>query len=158
MHKESGKLNQEITKLLSVNVCTISKWVSRFQQKGLQGLIDTPGRGRKHSISEKIVNTIITEATKPPKGLNGWSTRKMARPAGVSHYTVQKIWSNNDIKLHLTKTFKLSKDKNFEENFWDIMGLYLDPPEKVSVLCCDEKANVKHWREVSQVFLLELDI
>jgi len=65
----------------------------------------------------------------------------MARRAGVSKATVQRLWAANDIKPHLTRTFKLSKDKQFEKKFWDVIGLYLNPPEKALILCCDEKSQ-----------------
>ena len=67
----------------------------------------------------------------------------MARVAGISPASVQRIWAANDIKPHLTRTFKLSKDPNFEEKFWDVFGLYLNPPDKALVLCCDEKSQVQ---------------
>ncbi|APP99849.1 IS630 family transposase ISPsy32 [Pseudomonas syringae pv. actinidiae] len=67
----------------------------------------------------------------------------MAQVAGISPASVQRIWAANDIKPHLTRTFKLSNDPNFEEKFWDVIGLYLDPPDKALVLCCDEKSQVQ---------------
>ena len=68
----------------------------------------------------------------------------MAREAGVSPATVQRLWSSNDIKPHLTRTFKLSSDPDFEAKFWDVIGLYLHPPAKALVLCCDEKSLGGH--------------
>jgi len=65
----------------------------------------------------------------------------MARAAGISQASVQRLWAANDIKPHLSRTFKLSKDKQFEAKFWEVIGLYLDPPEKALVLCCDEKSQ-----------------
>jgi hypothetical protein len=65
----------------------------------------------------------------------------MAREAGVSKSTVQRIWSHNEIKPHRLETFKISNDPNFEEKFWDVIGLYLNPPERALVLCCDEKSQ-----------------
>ena len=65
----------------------------------------------------------------------------MAREAGVSKSTVQRIWSHNEIKPHRLETFKISNDPNFEEKFWDVIGLYLDPPDRALVLCCDEKSQ-----------------
>ena len=65
----------------------------------------------------------------------------MARAAGISAASVQRLWAANDIKPHLSRTFKLSNDKQFEEKFWDVIGLYLDPPDKALVLCCDEKSQ-----------------
>ena len=67
----------------------------------------------------------------------------MAREAGVSKSTVQRIWSDNEIKPHRLETFKISNDANFEEKFWDVIGLYLDPPERALVLCCDEKSQCR---------------
>ncbi len=67
----------------------------------------------------------------------------MARVAGISPASVQRIWAANDIKPHLTRTFKLSNDPDFEEKFWDVIGLYLAPPDKALVLCCDEKSQVQ---------------
>ena len=65
----------------------------------------------------------------------------MAKAKGVSHHTVQRLWRANDIKPHVTRTFKISNDKNFEAKFWDVIGLYLDPPDRALVLCCDEKSQ-----------------
>ena len=65
----------------------------------------------------------------------------MAKAKGVSHNTVQRLWRANDIKPHITRTFKISNDKNFEAKFWDVIGLYLDPPERALVLCSDEKSQ-----------------
>ncbi len=69
----------------------------------------------------------MTEVTQPPKGRNRWSVRSMGRHAGMSHSTVQRIWAKNELKPHVTKTFKLSNDPKFEEKFWEVIGLYLDP-------------------------------
>ena len=119
----------------------VSLWSVRFETSGLAALDDKPGRGRKPSISEAKVARVVTEATRPPQGKIRWSIRSMSRHAGVSPSTVQRIWSKNDLKPHRLKTFKLSNDPKFEEKFWDVIGLYLDPPTKALVLCCDEKSQ-----------------
>src|SRR5205807_2984464 len=80
-------------------------------------------------------------AVAPPLHLGRWSGRTMARAVGISAASVQRLWAANDIKPPLSCTFKLSNDKQFEEKFWDVIGLYLDPPEKALVLCCDEKSQ-----------------
>jgi hypothetical protein len=108
---------------------------------GLKGLDDKPGRGRKPSIPNAKVARVVTEATRPPKSKTRWSIRSMSRHAGISASSVQRIWSKNDLKPHRMKTFKLSNDPKFEEKFWDVIGLYLDPPGKALVLCCDEKSQ-----------------
>ena len=119
----------------------VSLWSSRFAKSGLDGLSDEPGRGRKASIAAAKVARVITEATRPPPGRSRWSIRSMARHTGVSASSVQRIWSSNDIKPHRVKTFKLSNDPKFEEKFWDVIGLYLNPPDQALVLCCDEKSQ-----------------
>jgi transposase len=119
----------------------VSTWTKRFEKHGLDGLNDKPGRGRRPSIPEAKVARVITEATRPPKPRTRWSLRTMAKHAGVSATSVHRIWSRNDLKPHIIKTFKLSNDAKFEEKFWDVIGLYLDPPAKALVLCCDEKSQ-----------------
>jgi transposase len=119
----------------------VSMWSSRFAKSGLDGLADEAGRGRKASIAGAKVARVITEATRPPSGRSRWSIRSMARHAGISASSVQRIWSRNDIKPHRVKTFKLSNDPRFEEKFWDVIGLYLNPPDRALVLCCDEKSQ-----------------
>jgi len=119
----------------------VSMWCSRFARSGLDGLADAPGRGRKASITAAKVSRVITEATRPLPGRSRWSIRSMARHVGVSPSSVQRIWSGNDIKPHRVKTFKLSNDPRFEEKFWDVIGLYLNPPDRALVLCCDEKSQ-----------------
>jgi len=119
----------------------VSTWSKRFETNGLDGLVDTPGRGRTPSIPAGKIGRILTEATRPPKGRSRWSVRSMGRHAGVSPSTVQRIWSKNELKPHVVKTFKLSNDPKFEEKFWDVIGLYLDPPVNALVLCCDEKSQ-----------------
>jgi hypothetical protein len=84
---------------------------------------------------------LITQATQPPPNRSRWSVRTMARRMGVSPASVRRIWAANEIKPHLTRTFKLSRDPNFEAKFWDVIGLYLTPPYKALVLCCDEKSQ-----------------
>ncbi len=119
----------------------VSMWSRRFEISGLDGLDDRPGRGRKASIPEAKVARVLTEATRPPKDRRRWSIRSMSRYAGVSASSVQRLWSRNDLKPHCLKTFKLSNDPRFEEKFWDVIGLYLNPPAKALVLCCDEKSQ-----------------
>jgi transposase len=119
----------------------VSMWSRRFETSGLEGLDERQGRGRKSSIPEAEVARVVTEATRPPNGKTRWSIRSMSRHVGISASSVQRIWSKNDLKPHRLKTFKLSNDPQFEEKFWDVIGLYLDPPAKALVLCCDEKSQ-----------------
>jgi len=119
----------------------VSVWSGRFETSGLEGLDDKPGRGRKPSIPAAKVARVVTEATRPPQGRRRWSIRSMSRHVGISASSVQRIWSKNDLKPHRLKTFKLSNDPKFEEKFWDVIGLHLNPPAQALVLCCDEKSQ-----------------
>jgi transposase len=119
----------------------VCKWSKRFDGYGIAGLKDAPGRGRKARLPAAKISLILERATRPAKGRVRWSVRSMAREAKVSKSTVQRVWSHNQIKPHRLETFKISNDPNFEEKFWDVIGLYLDPPERALVLCCDEKSQ-----------------
>ena len=139
--RAKGTKQADVASSLSVSIACVNKWSQRFERDGMSGLSDQPGRGRPTSIDPSIIEKVITKATQPPAPLKRWSVRKMAKEVGVSPDTVHRIWQHSDIKPHLTRTFKISNDRKFEEKFWDVTGLYLNPPEKALVLCCDEKSQ-----------------
>src|ERR1700757_5029541 len=120
---------------------SVNRWVGRFVRHRLAGLSDRAGRGRKPWLPQVTVQQVLEQAVMPPPHLGRWSCRTMARAAGISPASVQRLWAASDIKPHLSRTFKLSNDKRFEEKFWDVIGLYLNPPDKALVLCCDEKSQ-----------------
>ncbi len=137
----AGEPDLAVARQLGVNRHTVRLWRQRFRERGLAGLEDAPGRGRKPILESKVKEAILTGAVQPPANRTRWSCRSMARAQKVSPSTVQRIWSSNDIQPHLTRTFKISTDARFEEKFWDVIGLYLNPPDKALVLCCDEKSQ-----------------
>ena len=139
--RSEGVKVEEVAERLNVSLACVSKWSRRFQHAGLGGLNDKAGRGRKPWVPMETVEQIIVKVTQPPPGRTRWSLRSMAKEVGVSRHTVHTIWKRNDLKPHRTRTFKLSKDPKFEQKFWDVIGLYLHPPEKALVLCCDEKTQ-----------------
>ena len=120
---------------------TVGLWRKRFLSAGIAGLNDAPRPGRPATLTTHKINTVLTGVVQPPPGRTRWSIRSMARHAGVSKSRVQTLWTRNDLKPHLTRTFKLSNDPQFEPKFWDVIGLYLHPPQKALVLCCDEKSQ-----------------
>jgi transposase len=136
-----GLTQQRIAEQIGVSRLAVNRWVGRFAAARLAGLSDRAGRGRKPWLPETAVQQVMEQAVTPPPHLGRWSCRTMARAAGVSSASVQRLWAANDIKPHLARTFKLSSDKRFEEKFWDVIGLYLNPPDKALVLCCDEKSQ-----------------
>ena len=124
---------------------TVILWRERFRQGGPDGLTKiAPGRGRPVTYNADRVKQIIeaTTQSKPP-GATHWSTRTMAKAQGVSKATVQRIWFAHGLQPHRTKRFKLSKDPHFTEKLTDVVGLYLNPPDKAVVLCVDEKSQIQ---------------
>lgn len=136
-----GLDNKQIALQLGISKPPVGKWRQRFLDHGLAGLSDKAGRGRKSTVSPSQLNQILTEVVQPPKERPRWSCRTMANHAGVSKDTVQRVWRQNDLKPHLTRSFKVSRDPEFERKFWDIIGVYLNPPTQAVVLCCDEKSQ-----------------
>ena len=120
-------------------------WRDRFVDRGLEGLEkDRPRSGRPKSIPEDRVKAVLTiTRLSTPDAATHWSVRTMAEAAGVSPASVQRIWAANGMKPHLIRSFKLSKDPKFEEKLIDVVGLYLDPPEKAMVLCVDENSQIQ---------------
>lgn len=140
-----GIFNHDIAGRLGLSRPTVQLWRERFLSFRLPGLEkDAPRPGRLPRISQKKITAIVnaTLQTKPPDATH-WSTRSMAEAQGVSNATVQRIWKEHNIKPHLTKTFKLSRDKNFLEKLYDVVGLYLNPPDKAIVFCVDEKSQIQ---------------
>ena len=124
---------------------TAYRWRDRYLERGVEGLRRDASRpGRKKPLDAAVITRVVdmTLHEKPPAGTH-WSARKLARAAGLSHTSVQRIWAAHGLKPHLTKTFKLSNDRQFAEKVQDIIGLYLNPPDKALVLCVDEKSQIQ---------------
>ncbi|MCL5005077.1 MAG: IS630 family transposase [Acidobacteria bacterium] len=145
MMASEGRANRDIARTLETSRPTVLLWRERFAAQGPQALLeDAPGRGRKAQIPVEKVRTIV-EATlhsRPPAATH-WSVRTMAKAQGVSPATVQRIWDAHGLEPHRVKTFKLSRDKHFVEKLTDVVGLYLNPPDKALVLCVDEKSQIQ---------------
>jgi transposase len=140
-----GFANTRIASEVGVAPMTVKAWRERFSEVGLKEFSAVrPGRGRRPSIPpakvEEIVRLTLHET---PPGETHWSCRTMAKRTGVGSSTVQRIWSARGIKPHRVETFKLSNDPRFEEKLVDVVGLYLNPPEKAVVLCMDEKSQIQ---------------
>ena len=140
-----GREDKEIAEELEINVKTVALWRARFRQEGADCLWEVaPGRGRKPLYDlTKVAAVIDTTLQKRPVGATHWSCRSMAKEQGISKATINRIWQSHQIKPHRTKTFKLSKDPRFLEKLTDVVGLYLNPPDKALVLCVDEKSQIQ---------------
>ena len=141
----AGESNSQIARTLGVSRPTVILWRRRFAEGGAAALTETkPGRGRKPAISAAKIKAIVQATTQTtPPGQTHWSCRSMAKAQGVSPATVQRIWDAHGLKPHRVKTFKLSNDPRFTEKLTDVVGLYLNPPEKAIVLCVDEKSQIQ---------------
>jgi len=139
---DDGLSNSRIAREVGVSRPTVILWRERFRRRGPEGLTKiAPGRGRPVTYNADRVKQIIEATTQStPPGATHWSTRTMAKAQGVSKATVQRIWSAHGLQPHRTKRFKLSKDPR---KLTDVVGLYLNPPDKAVVLCVDEKSQIQ---------------
>src|SRR2546422_1458154 len=140
-----GLANRRIAREVGTTRPTVLLWRNRFVAGGVAALLeDAPGRGRPVSISSAKVKRLVKATTQSrPRGATHWSTRTMAAAQGISPATVQRIWEAHGLQPHRTKTFKLSRDKRFVEKLTDVVGVYLNPPDKAVVLCLDEKSQIQ---------------
>jgi transposase len=140
-----GHSDSAIARQLQVNRHTVILWRQRFLKEGKESLWEVAtGRGRKPTYGpEKIQAVVHATLQTKPKGMTQWSCRLMAEKQGLSKSTVSNIWRSHNLKPHRVKTFKLSRDPKFLEKLTDVVGLYLNPPEKAVVLCVDEKSQIQ---------------
>ena len=128
-----------------MSVPTVGKWRGRFAAERLDGLVDEPRPGRPRTVLDDQVEDVVVKALEsaPPDGGTHWSTRQMAAVTGVSQSTVSRVWRAFGLQPHRVEHWKLSKDPLFVEKVRDIVGVYLDPPERAMVLCVDEKSQIQ---------------
>lgn len=139
-----GYSGEEIADRHNTSQQTVSKWRRRFAHQGLTGLSDAPrsGQPRKHD-DEHVQAVLDATLNRKPKKATHWSVRRLAEDLGVSRDFVHRVWRAFGLKPHLATSFKLSNDPHFIEKVRDIVGLYLDPPDKALVLCVDEKSQIQ---------------
>ncbi|ABW12181.1 putative transposase [Parafrankia sp. EAN1pec] len=140
-----GGTNSGVAAGLGITRGTVAKWRNRFTVDRLEGLSDEERPGAPRKVTDAQVEAVIarTLEEKPPNGDTHWSSRSMARASGLSQSTVSRMWRAFGLKPHLVETWKLSTDPLFVDKVRDVVGVYLDPPEKAIVLCVDEKSQVQ---------------
>ncbi|HEX2239431.1 MAG TPA: IS630 family transposase [Gammaproteobacteria bacterium] len=140
-----GESESAVAWKLGINRKTVRLWRKRFLDQGLNSLWEiAAGRGRKPTYGPEHIKAVIDATLQSkPKGNTHWSCRLMAASQGMSKSTVNNLWRTHNIKPHQTKTFKLSRDPKFLEKLTDVVGLYLNPPDKAIVLCVDEKSQIQ---------------
>jgi transposase len=139
-----GLSNTAVASRVGVINNTVGKWRRRFIERGCAGLLDEPRCGAPRKIGDEQVEAVVVKTLEStPKDATHWSTRSMAQASGLSRPTVNRIWRAFGLQPHRTDTFKLSNDPQLVEKVRDIVGLYLNPPERALVLCADEKAQIQ---------------
>jgi transposase len=140
----TGTPSSVVASELGVTNATVGKWRARYIARGLDGLLDEPRCGAPRQVSDGQVEAVVTKTLESlPRDATHWSTRSMAAKSGLSHTTVRRIWHAFGLQPHRVEHFKLSNDPQFIQKVRDIVGLYLNPPERALVLCVDEKAQIQ---------------
>lgn len=148
-----GGTNVEVADRLEVHRGTIRKWRNRFVEKGCDGLLDEPRPGRPRIVGDDRIEALIVATLETaPKDATHWSTRSMAEHLGLSQSMVSRVWRAFGLAPHKQDSWKLSKDPLFVAKVRDVVGLYLDPPERALVLCVDEKTQIQALNRTQPVF------
>ena len=140
-----GSRNDQIARTLQTRPNTVSLWRNRFVTHRMEGIArDAPRPGRNPRISQEKIDEIIDRTLHTrPRGATHWSTRTLAKFVGVSYPTVHRVWKSHRIQPHRQRSFKLSTDPKFNEKVRDVVGLYMNPPDKAIVICVDEKNGIQ---------------
>jgi transposase len=140
----SGNSNSNVAATLRVTKQTVGKWRARFLINRLDGLLDEPRPGAPRRIGDEKIDAVVTQTLEStPRDATHWSTRSMAEACGLSHMTVKRIWAAFGLEPQRVETFKLSTDPLFVDKVRDIVGLYMDPPDRALVLSVDEKSQIQ---------------
>ena len=140
----TGASNTQVAQRVGVSLPTVGKWRSRFLTSRLDGLVDEPRPGRPPTVTlEQVEDVVVATLESTPGNATHWSRSKMAQRTGMSKSTIGRIWKAFGLKPHREVGFKLSNDPLFTEKVYDVVGLYLNPPESAVVLCVDEKSQVQ---------------
>jgi transposase len=142
-----------VARRLSLTVGTVRKWRTRFVADRLDGLLDEPRPGRPRTVSDEQVEAVITATLESaPRDATHWSTRSMAAEVGLTQSAVSRIWRAFGLQPHRQDSWKLSKDPLFVDKVKDVVGLYLNPPERAVVLCVDEKSQIQALDRTAPIF------
>ena len=139
-----GLSNKDVAQRAGCSANTVGKWRARFVTDRLDGLVDEPRPGRPPSITaEQVEDVVVATLESTPKNATHWSRTKMAQRSGLSRSTIGRIWKAFELKPHREDGFKMSNDPQFVNKVYDVVGLYLNPPEAAVVLCVDEKSQIQ---------------
>lgn len=143
-----GVANEEIARRSDADSDTVRRWRRRFTRTGMAGVgVIAKGRGRKPRLAEGTVAEVVrvTQHERPADGATHWTTRSLARRFGIGKDAVARIWSDHDLEPWKVETFKVSNDPRFEDKLVDVVGLYMNPPERAVVFSFDERRSARLW-------------
>ena len=139
-----GESSTAVARETRSHIQTVSKWRERFAALGVDGLLDEPRPGQPRKITDAHIEAVITRTLESkPAAATHWSTRTMAKASGLNQTAVSRIWRAFALQPHRTESFKLSRDPLFIDKVRDVVGLYMNPPERALVLCVDEKSQIQ---------------
>ncbi|WP_039880399.1 IS630 family transposase, partial [Gordonia rubripertincta] len=148
-----GGSNTEVAQRLGLNRGTVRRWRGRFVEHRCEGLLDEPRPGRPRTVDDEQIKNLITATLETtPKNATHWSTRSMAEHLDMSQSTVSRVWRAFGLAPHKQDSWKLSKDPMFTEKVRDVVGLYMNPPERALVLCVDEKTQIQALDRTQPIF------
>ena len=154
-----GTSNGVVARRLGITAATVCKWRERFRRQRLEGLLDEPRPGAPRTISDAQVEEVITKTLETmPATSTHWSTRLMAAETGLTQNAIVRIWHAFGLQPHRVENFKFSKDPQFIEKVRDIVGLYINPPDRAIVLCVDEKSQVQALNRTQPILPLAPDV
>jgi transposase len=138
-----GEGVREMARRLEISPNTVCVWRRRYRSEGLAGLQTEQRPGRPKRITAVREQAVLSATMRKPKAATHWSAARLGREVGLSSSTVHRIWRKHGLQPHRTETFKFSTDPDFDSKMADVVGLYLDPPERALVLCVDEKSQIQ---------------
>ena len=148
-----GESNTDMARRLGVSRTTVKRWRNRFVEHRCDGLLDEPRPGRPRTVGDAQIEALITATLETtPSDATHWSTRSMAKHLGLTQSTVSRVWRAFGLAPHKQDSWKLSKDPLFVAKVRDVVGLYLNPPERALVLCVDEKTQIQALNRTQPVF------
>ena len=149
----------EVARRTGYTTVQVSRIRRRFAESGLAGLPDRPRSGRPRTVKPRKTAQVVAMTLKPPPaGVTHWSTRDLAKKLGLSHSTVHRIWKAHSLEPHRVETFKFSTDPQAEDKIYDVVGLYLNPPDNAVVLSVDEKTQIQDLSRTQPLLPLRLGL
>src|SRR4051812_7886447 len=146
-----GRSNSEIAERLGVSRPTVTRWRRRFAERGVDGLVDEPRPGRPRTISDEQVEEVVVRTLEStPKDATHWSTRAMAAEGGLTQNAILRVWHAYGLQPHRRENWKLSRDPLFVEKIHDVVGLYLNPPERAVVCAWTRSRRSRRWTAPSR--------